>query len=56
MMMRELAEFTRVNPKERIIRYNKFMNRLLTTPKVNKYLLIHINTNLFTFDLFFIIF
>jgi hypothetical protein len=35
MMMRELAEFTRVNPRERIIRYNKFMNRLLSTPKVN---------------------
>ncbi|XP_025413439.1 piwi-like protein Siwi isoform X2 [Sipha flava] len=33
MMMRELAEFTRVNPRERIIRYNKFMNRLLSTPK-----------------------
>jgi len=33
--MADLAVYTRLDPKQRIERYNNFINRILTTPKVN---------------------
>lgn len=43
--MRELANYTVVNPEERVKRYNNFMRRILSTPKVNIYLIIFKNSN-----------
>lgn len=38
--MKQIADNTMVNPHERIVRYNNFMSRLLSTPKVNIHLII----------------
>jgi len=33
--MQDIAQFTRTDPTERISKYNTFIRRILTTPKVN---------------------
>jgi len=43
--MQDLAQYTRVNPTKRIIKYNNFIKRVLTTPKVNIVIEILISMN-----------
>lgn len=39
-LMKDLSFYTRVDPSERIRRYNSFMDRIQTTERVNMFILI----------------
>jgi len=45
--MQDLAQYTRVDPTGRIIKYNNFIKRVHTTPKVNIIMEIFMSINRF---------